>query len=74
MVKHWHKTLDAPHRHVKMFVNGLGAVATGITLCVHAGDEVHLDGAWVTALLVPFLIWMMMAVKRHYTRVKGGDD
>ena len=27
-------------------------------------------GAWVTALLVPVLIGLMMIVKRHYTRVK----
>jgi hypothetical protein len=69
MVKHWHKTLDAPHRHVKMFINGLGAVATGISLLVILVTK-FIYGAWVTALLVPFLIWIMMAVKRHYTRVK----
>jgi len=70
MVRHWHKTMDAPHRHVKMFVNGLGAVATGITLCVVLMSK-FLAGAWVTAILVPFLIWIMMAVKRHYVRVRA---
>ena len=69
MVKHWHKTLDAPHRHLKMFVNGLGAVATGITLIVVLFSK-FLAGAWVTAILVPFLIGIMMMVKRHYVRVK----
>jgi amino acid transporter len=68
MVRHWHKTLDAPHRHVKMFVNGLGALATGISLLIILVTK-FIYGAWVTALLVPFLIWIMMAVKRHYTRV-----
>jgi amino acid transporter len=34
MVKHWMKTPDAPHRRIKIFVNGLGAAATGVTLCV----------------------------------------
>jgi amino acid transporter len=70
MVKHWHKTMDASHRHIKMFVNGLGAVATGITLCVVLMSK-FLAGAWVTAILVPFLIWLMMSVKRHYTRVRA---
>ena len=70
MVMHWHKTLDAPHRHVKMFVNGLGAVATGITLCVLLFSK-FLEGAWVTAILVPLLIAAMMGVKRHYTRVRA---
>jgi amino acid transporter len=69
MVKHWHKTLDAPHRHIKMFVNGLGAVATGISLLIIVVTK-FIYGAWVTVLLVPFLIWLMQAVKRHYTRVK----
>jgi amino acid transporter len=69
MVKHWHKTMDAPHRHVKMFVNGLGAVATGISLIIILVTK-FIYGAWVITLLVPFLIWVMNAVKQHYTRVK----
>jgi amino acid transporter len=69
MVKHWHKTTDAPHRHVKMFINGLGAVATGISLLIIVVTK-FIYGAWVTVLLVPFLIWVMKAVKQHYTRVK----
>jgi len=69
MVKHWHKTLDAPHRHAKMFVNGLGAVATGISLVIILVTK-FIHGAWVTAILVPFLILIMLMVKRHYVRVK----
>ena len=70
MVMHWHKTRDAKHRHVKMFVNGLGSVATGVTLCVLLFSK-FLAGAWVTAILVPLLIILMMGVKRHYTRVRA---
>ena len=69
MVKHWMDRKDEPHRNVKMFFNGLGAIATGITLCVVLVAK-FVAGAWVTALLVPFLIGVMMMVKRHYTRVK----
>jgi amino acid transporter len=69
MVRHWVKEKDAPHRHIKMFLNGLGAVATGITLLVVLTSK-FMAGAWVTALLVPFLIGLMMMVKRHYVRVK----
>jgi hypothetical protein len=69
MVRHWHKDTEAPHRHVKMFVNGLGATATGISLLIIVVTK-FIYGAWVTVLLVPFLIWLMQAVKRHYTRVK----
>jgi amino acid transporter len=69
MVRHWYKDPTAPHRHVKMFVNGLGATATGISLVIIVVTK-FIYGAWVTVLLVPFLIWLMQAVKRHYTRVK----
>ena len=70
MVMHWHKTRDAKHRHVKMFVNGLGSVATGVTLCVLLFSK-FLAGAWVTAILVPLLIVLMLGVKRHYARVRA---
>ncbi|HEY1743605.1 MAG TPA: APC family permease [Granulicella sp.] len=73
MVMHWHKTTEASHRRVKMFVNGLGAVATGISLLIILVTK-FMYGAWVTALLVPFLIVLMMMVKRHYVRVKGETE
>lgn len=68
MVKHWLKEKAAPHRHIKMFLNGLGATATGITLVVVLVAK-FTSGAWITALLVPSLIAMMMAIKRHYQGV-----
>jgi amino acid transporter len=68
MVKHWLKNPQERHRNVKMFLNGLGAVATGIALCIILATK-FMSGAWVIAILVPMLIIMMMAIKRHYTRV-----
>jgi hypothetical protein len=68
MVVHWHKAEKHAGRVWHMFVNGIGAVATGLTLCVVLVAK-FVAGAWVTALLVPFLIVIMLAVKRHYTRV-----
>jgi amino acid transporter len=69
MVVHWQKMEKHPGRLWHMFVNGVGAVATGITLIVVLVAK-FVAGAWVTALLVPFLIGIMLAVKRHYSRVK----
>jgi amino acid transporter len=68
MVKHWLMEKDAPHRHIKMFLNGLGACATGVTLVVVLVAK-FTSGAWVTALLVPLLIGMMVAIKKHYEGV-----
>jgi hypothetical protein len=71
MVMHWKKE-DATHkgRHWHMFVNGTGAVATGITTVIVLIAK-FTSGAWVTALLVPTLILLMISIKQHYTRVKG---
>ena len=67
MVKHWLKSQDH-HRMLKLFMNGLGAVATGITLIVVLVAK-FTAGAWITAILVPAIIAVMYGIKRHYTRV-----
>jgi hypothetical protein len=65
MVMHWKRQGGAPGR---MFVNGLGAVATGITTVVVLVAK-FVEGAWITALLIVVMVLMMRAVKRHYVRV-----
>jgi amino acid transporter len=70
MVVHWTKCPEERHRGLKLFLNGLGALATGITLIIVLVTK-FMSGAWVTVILVPLLIGIMMAVKQHYTRVKG---
>jgi amino acid transporter len=69
MVVHWLKMEKHPGRLWHAFVNGVGAVATGITTIVVLIAK-FMAGAWVTALLVPALIGIMWVVKRHYSRVK----
>ena len=69
MVVHWLKMEKHPGRLWHAFVNGVGAVATGLTTIVVLVAKFR-AGAWVTALLVPALIGIMWVVKRHYTRVK----
>jgi len=69
MVKHWIKDKNAKHRHVKLFLNGLGACATGITLVVLLTTK-FMYGAWIVVILVPLIIAVMASVKRHYRRVK----
>ena len=68
MVRHWIKCKDEKGRGIKLFLNGLGAVATGITLVVVLVAK-FTSGAWVTAILVPLIIGIMYSIKRHYTRV-----
>lgn len=70
MVRHWLLRPEEPGRNVKLFLNGIGAVATGITLLVVLVAK-FAAGAWVTALLIPVLILMMLGIRKHYTRVRA---
>ena len=53
-----------------MFVNGIGAIATGVTTVIVLVAKFS-SGAWITALLVPTLIVLMVTIKQHYRRVNG---
>jgi amino acid transporter len=64
MVMHWKRRGET----LKMLVNGLGAVATGITTLVVMVAK-FVEGAWITALLVALMITLMRAVNRHYRHV-----
>jgi len=64
MVVHWKRAGDRG----RMLVNGLGAMATGVTTLVVLVAK-FAEGAWITALLVVLMITVMRAVKRHYVRV-----
>ena len=65
MVMHWKRQGKA---NLRMFVNGLGAFATGLTALVVLVAK-FVEGAWITALLIALMIVLMRAVKRHYERV-----
>ncbi len=67
MVVHWKRHGGPGARH-SMVLNGLGALATGITTAVVLVAK-FVDGAWITVLLIPALIWMMRSVQSHYARV-----
>jgi amino acid transporter len=65
MVFHWKRVGGSPGR---MLLNGVGAVATGLTTVVVLVAK-FTEGAWFTALLIMAMIVLMRAVKRHYVRV-----
>ena len=48
MVVHWRKT-GGPNARSSMFINGLGAFATGITVIVVLVAK-FVEGAWITVL------------------------
>ena len=67
MVAHWLRVKGPSYRRY-IFVNGVGALATGATVIVVLVAK-FIEGAWVTALLIPTLLILMMAVKRYFDRV-----
>ncbi len=68
MVVHWKKN-PGPGSSLRMAVNAVGAVATGVTLLVVLVTK-FVAGAWITALLVPCMIGIMVMIRRHYRRVE----
>jgi hypothetical protein len=68
MVGHWKRT-GGPHARKSMFINGLGAIATAITVGVVIVSKFG-EGAWVTILLIPGLVIFMRGVRSHYIRVE----
>jgi amino acid transporter len=68
MVQHWRREGGEKARH-SMIVNGIGAIATGITVVVVLVAK-FVEGAWITVLLIPIMIVTMMAVKRHFNSVQ----
>ncbi|MGA8366714.1 MAG: APC family permease [Candidatus Acidiferrales bacterium] len=67
MVAHWKRVKGRGAIH-SMIVNGLGAVATGITLLIVLVAK-FASGAWVSALLIVGLISLMLWVRHHYDQV-----
>ena len=64
MVVHWLKTRE-PGWRWKAWLNGVGAVATGLVSLIQVVTK-FLHGAWVVVLIIPFIIVMLRAIHRHY--------
>jgi amino acid transporter len=67
MVVHWRRSREAGWR-ASAFVNGLGAVATGVVLVIVATTKA-LEGAWIILLLIPILVFIFRETRVHYRHV-----
>ena len=65
MVGHWWKNAKDHGATHAIIVNGIGALATGLTLLVILVAK-FTSGAWVVVALLPALLVFMGRVKRHY--------
>src|SRR5271166_3089224 len=68
MVGHWWKNAKGFSAVRGILVNGIGALATGITVLVVVVAK-FAEGAWVVVLLLPAAVVFMRRVRRHYERV-----
>ena len=64
MVRH-HLKEKEPNWRRSMVVNGLGAVTTGLIAVIVVVSK-FTEGAWIPALLIPFMVVSFKAVGRHY--------
>jgi amino acid transporter len=64
-----HRRRREPGYRVNMVINGVGAVTTAIVLVVIVSSK-FTDGAYIPAFVIPALVMLFKAIKRHYTRVE----
>ena len=67
MVLHWTRLKGGGWR-LKLFLNGLGALGTGITLVV-VGISKFTHGAWITLLVIPLIVWLFLRIHAHFKEV-----
>jgi hypothetical protein len=75
MVVHWLKMAKQPGESVKnhmwsIFINGLGALLSGVALVVTAATK-FLDGAWIVVIVVVLLILYFQHVHSYYERFRA---
>src|SRR5215213_2597868 len=59
---------DSTHWKKSILINGLGAIATFVVLCVFIITK-FLHGAWIVVVVIPLLVLMFRSIHRHYLGV-----
>jgi len=67
MVLYWWRERGR-HWQVKLIANGVGALATGVTLLAVSVTK-FLDGAWITVILIPLFVFVFLKIREHYQEV-----
>jgi hypothetical protein len=65
MVVHWRTTKD-PGWRWKAWLNGIGAVATGLVSIIQLVTK-FTTGGWIIALIIPAIILVLRKIHSHYT-------
>jgi amino acid transporter len=66
MVRRWRRLRnDAPGWRRRAFINGIGAITTGVVAVEVAAAKFAL-GAWIVLILIPVLVAIMLFIERQY--------
>jgi len=69
LVRHWFRARDEePKWKSRAFINGLGAVVTGVVVVVIAITK-FVHGAWIVVILIPMFVGVFLSIRRHYDSV-----
>jgi len=74
MVRHWIKARRRGGEGTRgatrsMYINGTGAVATGVVALVIAATK-FVHGAWIVIVLIPIIVLLLRTIGRHYEKVQ----
>ena len=69
MVRRW-LVRHEPGWRWRWWLNAVGATTTGLVVVVITGTK-FTHGAWVVVLLIPLLVMLFVAIRRHYADVAG---
>jgi hypothetical protein len=67
MVRRWLRLREKGWQW-RVWVNGVGAAATGIVMLTLAATK-FVEGAWIVVLVIPVLVAIFIAMHRHYDQV-----
>jgi amino acid transporter len=68
LIRRWRR-LRTPGWQWRAAINAVGAVVTAIVLVVVVVAK-FTEGAWMTLLILPILVSLLLAIHNHYTRVQ----
>jgi hypothetical protein len=67
MVRRWVRRRE-PGWRWRVWVNGVGAIVTGVVLLTLAGTK-FVEGAWIVVVVIPLLVAAFIVMHRHYEEV-----
>ena len=65
MASHWHRNGRGQADRARLWINGVGAVATGLALAIILAAK-FTEGAWLTVIVIPATLLVLRAVHRYY--------